>query len=114
MVIRKGAIHWVDFSSAKGSEPGGRRPGLVVQCDPLNDSRIATVVMVAITSTLRFGDLPGNVRLRKGEANMPKACVVNVSQVKSVDRNSIREPIGTLSDERMRAVEEGLRLVMGI
>ena len=114
MVIRKGGIYWVDFSPAKGSEPQGRRPGLVVQCDPLNDSNIGTAIMVAITSTLKFGDLPGNVRLRKGEANMPKACVINVSQIKSVDKRSIREHIGTLSDAKLAQVEAGLRLVMGI
>jgi mRNA interferase MazF len=69
MVIRKGSVYWVDFSPAKGSDPRGRRPGLVVQCDPLNDSRLNTV---AITSTMKLGELPGNVVLGKGEANLPK------------------------------------------
>ena len=112
MVIRKGSIYWVDFSPGKGSEPMGRRPGLVVQNDAINDSKISTVVMLAITSTLKYGELPGNVTLRKGEANMPKRCVVNVSQIKSVDRNSIREKIGTLTKAKMAAVEEGFRLVL--
>ncbi len=112
MVIRKGSIYWVDFSPAKGSEPTGRRPGLVIQSDFLNDSKLNTVVMLAITSTLKFGELPGNVVLRKGEANMPKKCVINVTQIKSVDKSSLREKIGTLSKERLNQVYQGLKLVI--
>lgn len=68
--------------------------------------------MLAITSTLRYGDLPGNVTLREGETNMPKRCVINVSQIKSVDKNRIREKIGTLTKEKMAAVEDGIRLIL--
>lgn len=114
MVIRKGSIYWVDFSPGKGSEPKGRRPGLVIQNDILNDSKLNTVIVVAITSTLKFGELPGNVVLKKGEANMPKRCVINLTQVKSVDKRSLREKIGTLSQKRMDEVIAGLKLVTGI
>ena len=92
----------------------GRRPGIVIQNNAINDSKINTVVMLAITSTLKYGDLPGNVILRKGEANMPKRCVINVSQVKSVDKKSIEEKIGTLTAEKMEKVEDGLRLLLDI
>jgi mRNA interferase MazF len=112
MVIKRGDIFWVNFSPGKGSEPIGRRPGLVIQCDALNDSKLNTVVMLAITSNLKFGELPGNVALKKGEANMPKHCVINVTQIKSVDRESLTEKIGSLSHEKMEAVVEGLRVVM--
>jgi mRNA interferase MazF len=112
MVIRKGSIYWVDFSPGKGSEPVGRRPGLVIQNDLLNDSMLNTVAMLAITSTLKFGELPGNVVLRKGEANLPKKCVVNVTQLKSVDKRSIVEKIGALSKKRMDEVHDGLKLVL--
>ena len=114
MVIRKGSIYWVDFSPGKGSEPTGRRPGLVIQNDILNDSNLNTVIMLAITSTMKFGELPGNVVLRKGEANIPKKCVINVTQIKSVDKKSIKEKIGTLSKKRMDEVQEGLKLVMNL
>ena len=112
MVIRNGSIYWVDFSPGKGSEPMGRRPGLVIQNDALNDSNLNTVIMLAITSTLKFGDLPGNIILQKGEANMPKRCVINVTQIKSVDKKSIKENIGALSEERMAEVYQGLKLVI--
>lgn len=114
MVIRKGSIYWVDFSPGKGSEPMGRRPGLVIQENAINDSKINTVIMLAITSTMKYGELPGNVTLRKGEASIPKSSVINVSQIKSVDKNSIKEIIGTLSKEKMELVEDGLRLILGL
>ena len=91
----------------------GRRPGLVIQNDALNDSNLNTVIMLALTSTLKFGDLPGNIILQKGEANMPKRCVINVTQIKSVDKKSINENIGALSEKRMAEVYQGLKLVMG-
>jgi mRNA interferase MazF len=114
MVIRKGSVYWVDFSRGKGSEPLGMRPGLVIQSDVLNDSKINTVIMLAITSTLKFGELPGNVVLNKGEANLPHKCVVNVTQIKSVDRRSIKENIGALPKKRAEEVERGLKLVLSL
>ena len=114
MVIRNGSVYWVDFSPGKGSEPMGRRPGLVIQADVLNDSKLNTVIMLAITSTLKFGELPGNVFLRKGEANLPKRCVVNVAQFKSVDKKSVKEKIGTLSEKRMEEVYQGIKLALNM
>jgi mRNA interferase MazF len=114
MVIRKGSIYWVNFSPAKGSEPKGQRPGLVIQNNAINDSKISTIIMLAVTSTLKYGALPGNVTLRKGEANMPKRCVINVSQIKSVDKNSIQAKIGTLTKEKLKKVEDGLKLILDI
>jgi mRNA interferase MazF len=114
MVIRKGSIYWVDFSPEKASEPVGRKPGLVIQNDILNDSKLNTVVILAITFTMKFGELPGNVVLRKGEAHMPKKCVINVTQIKSVDKKRIKAKIGTLSKKRIDEVHSGLKLVMNM
>lgn len=75
----------------------GRRPGLVVQNDLLNDSKLNTVIVIAITSTLKFGELPGNVRLHKGEANLPKPSVINMTQIKTVDKLSLKDFIPNLS-----------------
>lgn len=111
-MIQKGSIYWVDFSPAKGSEPMGRRPGVVVQNNLLNDSKLNTVIVIAITSTLKFGDLPGNVILQKGEANIPKKSVINTTQIKTVDKASLKEKIGTLSQKKLAKVYEGMRLVM--
>ena len=112
MVIRQGEVYWLRFGG-QGSEPRGRRPAVVVQHDRFNRSAIATTVVAAITSNLRLAAMPGNVRLRKGEANVPRSCVVNVSQLLTVDRARLVRPLGTLSHERLRHVLHGLALLLG-
>ena len=111
MVIHQGEIYWVPFAGG-GSEPRGRRPAVVVQHDRFNHSRLNTVVVAALTSQLRYAALPGNVHLRKGEANLPKPCVVNVTQLQTIDRAYLREKIGTLPRRLVRQVWEGVRLVL--
>lgn len=111
-MIRQGDVYWLHFRGV-GSEPDGRRPAVVVQHDRFNRSAISTAVVAAITSNLRLGDAPGNVRLRKGEANLPRACVVNVSQLRTVDRERLGDRVGALSPLRIRQVVEGLALVLG-
>lgn len=86
----------------------------MVQNDLLNDSKLNTVIVMAITATLKFGELPGNVILRKGEANFPKRSVVNMTQIKTVDKLSLKEKIGTLAKDRMAEVYEGMKLVLDV
>ena len=114
MAIHKGSIYWVDFSSGDGSGDNKRRPGLVIQNNALNSSKLNTVSVLAITPLLKFGELPGNVVLEKGEANLPEKCVVNVTQIKSVDKTRFMEMIGSLTEERMNEIHEGLKLVMNL
>jgi mRNA interferase MazF len=114
VVIRQGDLFWVAFSGGRGSEPWGRRPALILQHDRFNASRLNTAVVVAITSNLRYAALPGNVRLRKGESNLPKACVVNVTQLQTIDRAYLIQKIGTLSRHSLRRVWEGVRLVFEV
>lgn len=112
MVIEQGDVVWVDLPAARGSEPAGRRPALVLQHDRFNRSRIATAVVAAITSNLKLADAPGNVRLRKGEAGLPRPSVVNVSQIATVDRGRILAKAGQLSRPRLGEVWRGIRLVI--
>jgi mRNA interferase MazF len=111
--MRQGDVYWLRFAG-KGSEPRGRRPAVVVQHDRFNRSAIRTTVVAAITSNLRVAAMPGNVRLRKGEANLPRPSVVNASQVLTIDRTRLTERVGTLGTERRRAVLAGLALLLGI
>ncbi len=108
MVIRQGDVFWLDLERPLGSEPGYRRPVLVVQNNFFNGSRIHTVVVCAITSNLKRARAPGNVLLDSGEANLPKPSVVNVSQVYTIDRELLGEPLGPLEPNRLEQVIEGL------
>lgn len=111
--MRQGEVYWLRLRG-EGSEPDGRRPVVVVQHDRYNRSAIATTVVAAITSNLLRAGVPGNVRLRKGEAGLDRASVVNVTQVLTVDRDRIKERIGALSPARISEVLRGLALVLGI
>ena len=109
--IWQGQVYWIDFGSAAGSAPAARHPCVVVQNDVFNRSAIATSVVCLITSNLSRAKAPGNVLLKKGEANLPKASVVNVSQILTVDKAELLECIGTLSGAATGAVRDGLHLL---
>jgi mRNA interferase MazF len=109
--IRQGQVYWFDFGPVTGSSPADRHPCVVVQNDVFNRSAIATTVVCVITSNLTRARSPGNVLLKKGEANLSKASVVNISQILTVDKADLRESIGRLSGESVLAVREGLHLL---
>jgi len=114
-VIRRGQIHWADLGEPRGSEPGYRRPVLVVQSDPFNRSRIATVVVAVLTSNLALAEAPGNVLLLRSTTRLPKDSVANVSQLLSLDRSDLEDKaVCTLPQATMDAVDEGLRLVLAL
>ncbi len=109
--IRQGDVFWLDFGPATGSGPAELHPCVVVQGDAFNQSAIATTVVCLITSNLRLASAPGNVQLKRGEAHLPKASVVNVSQLFTVDKFDLHERIGRLPDASIQAVLYGLGLV---
>ena len=108
MVISQGEVHWVDFGTPRGSEPGFRRPCVIVQNDAFNESAISTVVVAVLTSNLRLARAFGNVLLRKGEAGLTRGSVVNISQVATVDRSMLAGRIGKLSRRRLNEVLGGI------
>ena len=109
--IRQGEVYWIDFGPVGGSAPAYRHPCVVVQNDIFNRSLISTTVVCLITSNLKRGDAPGNVRLSPGEANLPKNSVVNVSQLATVNKTDLAGSIGTLSAGTLQAVCRGLALL---
>lgn len=111
-MIRQGEVYWVDLDTPRGSEPGGRRPFVVVQSNLFNQSRIHTIAVCAVTSNLRRASAPGNVALKAGEAGLPQPSVVNISQIYAVDREFFEEPVGRLSTERLEEVLAGIRLLI--
>ena len=111
MVISQGDIYWIDLDEPVGSEPGFRHPHVVIQNNLFNRSRIDTVVICLLTSNLRLAKAPGNVLLEKGEGNLVKQSVVNISQIYTVDKSDLVEWIGALSEKRVRQILDGVRLL---
>lgn len=110
--IQRGEIWWADLPEPRRSEPGYRRPVLVVQADSFNLSRIQTAIVAAITSNIELADAPGNVLLPARAVGLPRDSVINVSQLLTLDRSFLTEHAGTLPPRLQRSVDEGLRLVL--
>jgi mRNA interferase MazF len=110
--IRQGEIYWIDFGPVTGSPPAERHPCVVVQGDVFNRSRIATTVVCLITSNVSLSRAPGNVALSKGTANLPKASVVNVAQILTVNKTELVEQIGRLPANVIDAIRDGLQLLL--
>lgn len=114
MVVERGQVWWADLGEPDGSEPGFRRPILIVQDDAFNRSRLHTVIAVVLTTNLRLLDAPGNVLLPAKTTGLPKDSVANVSQVVTVDRDFLLELAGRVRGQSLKDVETGLRLVLGL
>lgn len=112
--MKRGEIWWASLPEPTGSGPGLRRPVLVIQSNPFNESRIATVIVAVVTSNLALAGAPGNVRLSKSESGLPKPSVVNVSQVLTVDRSLLTERVRALSGTVVQKVNDGLRLALSV
>lgn len=110
--MRRGEIWWVDLGVPRGSEPGYRRPAVIISSDRFNRSRLSTVVVAAITSNVALADVPGNVAIEPAETGLDRPSVVNVTQLATVDRDVLDGCVGALPRGRLAALDAGLRLVL--
>lgn len=113
MVIAQGEIWWADLGEPIGSEPGYRRPLLIVQCDAFNQSRIATVVCVTLTSNLKLAEASGNVLLTKRQTGLEKDSVANISQLVTIDQSTLTECTGQVSRRELDRVLSGIDVLLG-
>jgi mRNA interferase MazF len=112
-VIGQGDVFWASLADPAGSGPGFRRPVVVVQGDAFNASRIATTVVVPLTSNLGWAAAPGNVLLVAERTGLPRDSVANVSQIVAVDRGILAERVGHLSEGELALILAGIDLVLG-
>ena len=112
-MIAQGEVWWADLGEPAGSEPGFRRPVVVVQGDAFNRSSLRTVVCVGLTSNLRWADAPGNVLLPARATGLPRDSVANVSQLVTVDRDALTERVGVVSASSLELVLAGIEVVLG-
>ena len=109
---RRGEVWWASMRQPAGSEPGGRRPVVVVSSDEFNRSRIRTVLVAAVTGDLGLSEAPGNVLVEALETGLPKDSVINVSQLATLDKSFLGDRVGSLGSRTMVAVEGGLRTAL--
>jgi len=110
--IKQGDIFWIHFGEPKGLAPDYRHPCVVIQNNVFNQSKIASVVVCALTSNLKRVKAPGNVLIRKGEGNLTKDSVVNISQITTVDKTDLVEKIGSLSKLKIADIIDGVKLLI--
>jgi mRNA interferase MazF len=113
-MVSRGEIWWADLPEPLGSEPGYRRPLVIVQADRFNRSRISTSIGVILTGNTSLASAPGNLLLTSRQTGLPGDSVVNVSQVVTVDQKILLEHVGTLPGQLMHLVDEGLRLALDL
>ena len=114
MVVHRGEIWWALLIQPSGSEPGYRRPIIIVQSNDFNTSQIRTIVAIVITSNLNLAKAPGNVLLKKKQTKLSKDSVANISQIVTLDKSYLTEKAGNLTSGQLRKVEDGLRLVLSL
>lgn len=112
--MTRGELWWADFGVPLGSEPGFRRPVLIVQDDGFNASAIRTVVVIPFSTNLVLADAPGNVLLEKESTGLSKDSVLVTSQISTIDRQRLMEKIATIDQRIFAEIEDGLRLVLGM
>ncbi len=114
MEVARGEVWWADLAASGDSSPGGSRPVLVVQTKSFNQSRIQTVIVAILTTNLGLARAPGNVEIGSGESGLPRASVVNVSQLYTLDRRVLRDRAGRLRPATMKQVDQGLMLALAL
>ena len=109
MIIRRGDIYYADLRPVVGSEQGGVRPVLVIQND-VGNRHSPTVICAAITSRMNKAKLPTHVELDAGKWNLSRDSVILLEQVRTIDKQRLRDKICHIDGEVLRRVNEALMI----
>ncbi len=112
-MIAQADVWWADLQVPRGSEPGFRRPMVVIQGDALNRGRLPTTVCVALTSNLKWAAAPGNVLLNARSTGLSKDSVANVSQIVTLDKSVLTERAGKVPARKFGLILAGIDVVLG-
>ena len=113
-MISRAQLYWADLGAPVGSRPAKRRPVLVIQSDPYNASRLATVLTAVITSNTALAAMPGNVFLPAVASGLPRDSVVNVTALVTLSKTDLADCIGEVPPGIMHEIDRGLRRVLGL
>ncbi len=109
MIIRRGDIFYADLRPVVGSEQGGVRPVLIIQNEAGN-KHSSTVICAAITSKLNKAKLPTHVELDSRYCDIAKDSVILLEQVRTIDKQRLKEKVCHIGVDIMRRVNEALRI----
>ncbi|HFE37533.1 MAG TPA: type II toxin-antitoxin system PemK/MazF family toxin [Gammaproteobacteria bacterium] len=112
--MKRGEIWWASLGDPKGSEPGFKRPVVIISSNDFNVSKIKTIIVAVITSNLRLSEAPGNVEISKKSTGLPRNSVINVSQIITIDKLFLTEKIGKLPSKQLQMLNDGVKLVLAL
>ena len=112
--MKKGEVWWASLGDPRGSEPGFKRPVIIVSANEFNKSTIKTVIVAVITSNLRLAESPGNFSVSKKDSGLAKESVVNISQLLTLDKSFLVEKSKKIPELKLIRLNEGLKLVLSI
>jgi len=112
--VKRAEIWWASLEEPRGSEPGYRRPVVIISANSFNESFINTVTVVVITSNLRLANAPGNFKLTKSKSGLNRESAVNVSQLLTLDKTFLTEQAGKLNSKQAILLDEGLKLALNL
>ena len=113
MTVKRGEIYYADLSPVVGSEQGGIRPVLIIQNDTGN-KHSPTVIVAAITSKMNKAKLPTHIELSADEYDIVKDSVILLEQLRTIDKQRLKERIGALNESQIPDVEKALSVSLGI
>lgn len=113
MTIRRGDIFYADLSPVVGSEQGGVRPVLIIQND-MGNKYSPTVICAAITSRMNKAKLPTHIALAAAKCALPKDSVVLLEQIRTIDKQRLREKVCHLDGTIMETVNQSLCVSLGL
>ena len=112
--MTRGELWWADFGVPFGSEPGYRRPVIILQNDFFNKSNINTTIVIPLTTNMLLAEAPGNMLLRKTESKLKKDSVITISQIEVIDRRRLIEKITKIEKALLEKIENNMMFVLGI
>jgi len=110
MTARRGEVWLIDFGEPIGSEQAGRRPGVVVSADRLNESPAGVVIVVPCTTTRR--NLPSHVEIEPGESGLDETSYAKCEDVKSISERRLATRLGVAGDEALFALSRTLGFLL--
>ena len=113
MVVKRGDLFYADLSPVVGSEQGGIRPVLIIQND-VGNKYSPTVITAAVTSKINKAKLPTHIELDAKSFGLAKNSVVMVEQIRTIDKQRLKEKIGHLDENAMKSVETAILVSFGL
>ena len=112
--MTRGELWWADFGIPFGSEPGYKRPVLIIQNDFFNRSKINTTIVIPLTTNLILADAPGNILITKNQSKLKKDSIITISQIEVIDRQRLIEKITKIDRTIIEKIENNIMFVLGI